>query len=156
MSNGADEDNRRRIFLKRSAALGSLLPLAQVAPLRAAPSEASVTKVPGALSEPARGYLSLGADEAAFVESMVDAMCPADALTPAGTACGLAVYIDRQLAGDFGRGARRYSDGPWLIGKPEHGPQLPMTPAPTAPARACRQSLAAEQAPTRAFASVAP
>ena len=39
-------------------------------------------------------------------------MCPADALTPNGTDCGLAIYIDRQLAGDFGKGGRMYSHGP--------------------------------------------
>jgi hypothetical protein len=38
MRNGADEDNRRRALLKRTAAPGGLLPLVQVAPLHAATS----------------------------------------------------------------------------------------------------------------------
>lgn len=42
--------------------------------------------------------------------------------------CGLATYIDRQLAGEFGKGVKRYLRGPWQAGKPEHGFQLPMTP----------------------------
>jgi gluconate 2-dehydrogenase gamma chain len=43
---------------------------------------------------------------------MVNVMCPADALTPGGVDCGLAAYIDRQLAGGFGKGARLYMRGP--------------------------------------------
>ena len=73
-------------------------------------------------------YQSLGPAETAFVERMVDVMCPADDLTPAGTSCGLALFIDRQLAGAFGRGERLYLRGPWRPGRPEHGYQLPLTP----------------------------
>ena len=74
------------------------------------------------------GYLSFGPNEAGFVEAMVNVMCPADALTPGGVDCGLAAYIDRQLAGGFGKGARLYMRGPWREGKPELGYQLPLTP----------------------------
>jgi gluconate 2-dehydrogenase gamma chain len=74
------------------------------------------------------GYLSFGPDEAGFVEVMVNVMCPADALTPGGVDCGLATFIDRQLAGSFGKGARLYMRGPWREGKPELGYQLPLTP----------------------------
>ena len=71
----------------------------------------------------------LGPEEAAFVEALVNVMCPADALTPNGADCGLAIYMDRQLAGDFGKGGRLYSQGPWIKGKPQQGYQLPMKPA---------------------------
>jgi gluconate 2-dehydrogenase gamma chain len=77
---------------------------------------------------PEAGYQSLGAEEAGFVEALVNVMCPADAFTPAGVDCGLAVYIDRQLAGGFGKGERLYSHGPWKPGKAQHGYQLPLTP----------------------------
>lgn len=60
---------------------------------------------------------------------MVNVMCPADSLTPNGVDCGLATFIDRQLAGDFGKGGRMYSQGPWLKGKPQQGYQLPLKPA---------------------------
>ena len=73
-------------------------------------------------------YESLGPAEAAFVEKMVDVMCPADALTPSGVDCGLAIFMDRQLARDFGAGARRYMRGPWRSGIGQAGNQLPMTP----------------------------
>jgi gluconate 2-dehydrogenase gamma chain len=77
---------------------------------------------------PLPGYLSFGPDEAGFVEAMVNVMCPADALTSGGVDCGLGVFIDRQLAGGFGKGARLYMRGPWREGKPELGYQLPLTP----------------------------
>ncbi|MDQ8727591.1 gluconate 2-dehydrogenase subunit 3 family protein [Bradyrhizobium sp. LHD-71] len=77
---------------------------------------------------PTPGYLSFGPDEAGFVEAMVNVMCPADALTPGGVDCGLATYIDRQLASGFGKGARLYMRGPWREGKPELGYQSPLTP----------------------------
>jgi len=76
----------------------------------------------------AQPYLSFGPEEAAFVEMMVNVMCPADELTPNGVDCGLAIFIDRQLAGAFGKGDRLYRRGPWRQGKPELGYQLPLTP----------------------------
>jgi gluconate 2-dehydrogenase gamma chain len=62
--------------------------------------------------------------------------------------CGLAVYIDRQLAGGFGKGERLYMRGPWKQGKPELGYQLPLTPEQyfkagiAAANEACRQQFA--------------
>ncbi|RYE45587.1 MAG: gluconate 2-dehydrogenase subunit 3 family protein [Hyphomicrobiales bacterium] len=73
-------------------------------------------------------YLSLGPQEAACVEALVNVMCPADALTPSGVDCGLHIYIDRQLAGAWGRGDQLYRQGPWHPGKPQHGSQSPLTP----------------------------
>jgi gluconate 2-dehydrogenase gamma chain len=73
-------------------------------------------------------YLSLGPQEAACVEALVDVLCPADALTPSGVDCGLHLYIDRQLAGAWGRGDQLYRQGPWRPGKPQHGYQSPLTP----------------------------
>jgi hypothetical protein len=66
---------------------------AAVAAAQAAPSPAAAT----ATAIPA-GYQSLSLDEAAFVEALVNVMCPADHLTPNGVDCGLAIYMDRQLA----------------------------------------------------------
>jgi gluconate 2-dehydrogenase gamma chain len=59
----------------------------------------------------------------------VTTMCPADDLTPDGVACGLATFIDRQLAGGFGNAERLYMAGPWQPGKPEQGYQLAFDPA---------------------------
>lgn len=114
----------RRGFLKSFAAVGVTLPFvpgrSEAADLPPGP--------PVTLPAPAAGYVSLSQDEAAFVETMVTVMCPADEYTPNGVDCGVAIYMDRQLAGEFGQGARRYMRGPWHPGKPEHGYQSPLSP----------------------------
>jgi gluconate 2-dehydrogenase gamma chain len=56
-------------------------------------------------------------------------MWPQDSLTVSGTELGIATFIDRQLAGAFGGGDRLYAQGPFRKGKPQHGYQLPLTPA---------------------------
>jgi len=93
------------------------------------PTQSAATQPASTLSasapEPA---LTLNPTEYAFVEAAVDTLIPADDLSPSGAACGVAVFIDRQLAGAFGSGARLYRSGPFLQGKPEHGYQLALTP----------------------------
>src|SRR4029077_10454638 len=61
--------------------------------------------------------------------ALVDHMIPADNLTQKGTDLGIAVYIDRALAGGWGKGDRLYMQGPWKRGAPSQGYQLPLTPA---------------------------
>ena len=77
----------------------------------------------------AAGYSFFNLEEAAFVEALVDHMVPADELTPQGTDLGINVYIDRVLAGAWGKGDRLYMQGPWKLGVPSQGYQLPLTPA---------------------------
>ena len=115
----------RRDFIAGAAGAAALLPIPGT------PATAAPASEPGSnANHPApAGYTLLGPEEATFVEAMVNVMCPADALTPNGTDCGLATYIDRQLAGDFGKGGRMYQHGPWLPGKPQQGYQLPLKPA---------------------------
>jgi gluconate 2-dehydrogenase gamma chain len=72
--------------------------------------------------------LTLTATEAAFFSAVADTMIPADDLTPSGTACGVVTFIDHQLAGAWGGGAKMYRAGPFAKGKPEQGYQLPLTP----------------------------
>jgi gluconate 2-dehydrogenase gamma chain len=73
--------------------------------------------------------LALNETEHAFIVAAVDTLVPADELSPSGSDCGVAVYIDRQLASAWGGGAKMYRAGPYLKGKPEQGYQLPLTPA---------------------------
>jgi gluconate 2-dehydrogenase gamma chain len=121
----------RRDFLKRIAAVAGTAPLApaliatSVGTTEAVAQPAAPAQAP---APPAAGYQSLGPEEAGFVEAMVNVMCPADHLTPNGVDCGLATFIDRQLAGGFGQGERLYMQGPWRKGKPQLGYQLPLTP----------------------------
>lgn len=96
---------------------------AQPEPNAAAPTPAAAPAA--AVIEPP---LILNATEYAFVEAAVDTLIPADELSPSGSECGVAVFIDRQLAGAFGAGARLYRSGPFQSGKPEHGYQLSLTP----------------------------
>ena len=110
----------RRAFIAGAAGAAALLPVhgtALAAPTPE-PAPAAAGKTNQALT---LGYTLLGPEEAAFVEALVNVMCPADALTPNGTECGLAIYIDRQLAGDFGKGGRMYSHGPWMPGQAAAG-----------------------------------
>jgi gluconate 2-dehydrogenase gamma chain len=74
------------------------------------------------------GFLTLTATEAAFFSAAADTMIPADDLSPSGSACGVTIFIDRQLAGAWGGGAKMYRSGPFKKGKPEQGYQLPLTP----------------------------
>jgi gluconate 2-dehydrogenase gamma chain len=72
--------------------------------------------------------LTLTPTEHAFVAAAADTLIPADELSPSGSDCGVASFIDRQLAGAYGSGARLYRDGPFPKGKPELGYQLPLNP----------------------------
>ena len=69
----------------------------------------------------AEGYAFFNLEEAAFVEALVDHMVPADELTPKGTDIGINIYIDRALAGGWGKGERLYMQGPWKLRRPEPG-----------------------------------
>jgi gluconate 2-dehydrogenase gamma chain len=73
-------------------------------------------------------YLTLTEAEAAFLTAAADTIIPADELSPSGTECGVVDFIDCELAGAYGDGARLYRDGPVAKGKPEHGYQLDLTP----------------------------
>jgi gluconate 2-dehydrogenase gamma chain len=71
---------------------------------------------------------SLTDRERAFLTAAVDTMIPGDRLSPSGSDCGVVNFIERELAGPYGVGARLYRNGPFLTGKAEHGYQLNLTP----------------------------
>jgi gluconate 2-dehydrogenase gamma chain len=125
----ADDTIPRRSFLKGAGAAGAAVATAMTTPadqaIAQAPAQLVPAPAPAAASE---AYLALTATEAAFLSAAYDTFIPADRLSPSGTECGLVTYIDRQLAGAWGNGARFYRGGPFLQGKPEHGYQLPLTP----------------------------
>jgi len=114
----------RRDFLKGAVA-GSVA-ATTVAPTVA---EAQPAASPAAADAAPPGYAFLNLDEAAFVEALVDHMVPADDLTPKGSDIGINIFIDRALAGGWGKGERLYMQGPWKPGVPSQGYQLPLTPA---------------------------
>jgi len=120
----SDHNLGRRDFLK-----GAVVGGAAAATSSGLPQSAQAQTPAPAVSEPAPGYEYLNIEEAAFVEKLVDHMVPADAFTPKGTDLGVNIYIDRALAGAWGKGDRLYMQGPWKPGVPSQGYQLPLTPA---------------------------
>jgi len=72
--------------------------------------------------------LTLTDAEAAFLTAAADTIIPADDLSPSASHCGVIDFIDCELAGPYGEGARLYRDGPIAEGKPEQGYQLGLTP----------------------------
>lgn len=78
---------------------------------------------------PVPPYRFLNATEAAFVEAAVDRLIPDDDDWPGALWAGVPSYIDGQLAGAYGQGARLYSAGPWMKGTPSQGYQLAMNPS---------------------------
>jgi gluconate 2-dehydrogenase gamma chain len=119
----------RRDFLKTAVASGAAaasstttIATAEAAQAEQPPQTAAAAAEPG-------GYTFLNLDEAAFVEALVNHMIPADEISPKGTDLGVNIYIDRALAGAWGKGERLYMQGPWKLGAPSQGYQLPLTPA---------------------------
>jgi gluconate 2-dehydrogenase gamma chain len=119
-----DQGVGRREFLKGAAVAGA----ASVASAPAILPEAAQAQ-PAAVAPASQGYSFLNLEEAAFVEALADHMVPADELSPKGTDIGINVYIDRALSSAWGKGDRLYMQGPWKIGVPSQGYQLPLTPA---------------------------
>ena len=120
----------RRDFLKGAVVGGAAAASATVAIAPAETAQAQPSPpAAGPTTPEAAGYEFLNLDEAAFIEALVDHMVPADALTPKGTDLGINIYIDRALAGAWGKGERLYMQGPWKQGAPSQGYQLPLTPA---------------------------
>ena len=120
----ADESIPRRRFLQGAGAAATALSTTLTAEAQTAPA-AERAAAPPAGNEP---LLTLTATEAAFLGAAYDTIIPADPLSPSGTDCGVVNYIDRQLAGGWGNGARLYRGGPFIPGKPEQGYQLSLTP----------------------------
>jgi gluconate 2-dehydrogenase gamma chain len=114
---------RRNFLLGAGTAVAA--GLAPTAPAQAQTPQPAVAASPAIGSEP---LLTLTATEHAFFAAAADTIIPADELSPSGSECGVATFIDRQLAGAYGSGARLYRDGPFPKGKPELGYQLPLTP----------------------------
>lgn len=113
----------RRDFLK-GAVVGGAAAATSAPAMLPQSAEAQQSAMP-----PPVGYEFLNLEEASFIEALVDHMIPADEHSPKGTDIGLNVFIDRALAGAWGKGDRLYMQGPWKLGTPSQGYQLPLTPA---------------------------
>src|SRR5580692_6043734 len=63
------------------------------------------------------------AAEARVVQAACERIFPSDANGPGATEAGVVIYIDRQLAGPYGRDKYRYAKPPFVESVPEHGHQ---------------------------------
>jgi gluconate 2-dehydrogenase gamma chain len=120
----SDDTVPRRKFLLGAGLAGTAI-AAGLSDRAEAQQPAPTTPAPAPDAEP---YVNLTALEAAFIVAAVDTLIPADELSPSGSDCGVAIFIDRQLGSAWGGGAKMYRSGPYLKGKPEQGYQLALTP----------------------------
>jgi gluconate 2-dehydrogenase gamma chain len=104
-----------------------------LAPAQAAVVHNDLPWTPGQADPPAQvqpgPWQFFTADEGTAVEAIVDRLIPPDTETPGGKDSGCAVFIDRQLAGPYGRFQDHYMKGPFHGGTREQGDQSPLTPA---------------------------
>ena len=127
----------RRQFMVRSAAFvagGALFGFFENAVARvyrgAVPSQPN----PGAVPQPVsflKNYEFLTREEVVFLNAAVSRLIPADELGPGALEAGCVLFIDRQLAGEYGRAESWYMQGPWLEGEAEQGFQSKMSPGET-------------------------
>jgi gluconate 2-dehydrogenase gamma chain len=68
------------------------------------------------------------ADEGRIVAAAAARVFPSDDVGPGAAEAGVIVYIDRQLAGPYGRDRYRYTQPPFEAGPPELGYQAKATP----------------------------
>lgn len=102
--------------------------LNQAAPADAQTTQPATPAAPAGGASVPEGHLTLTATEVAFFTAVADTMIPANNLSPSGSDCGVVTFIDRQLAGAWGSGAKMYRQGPFQKGTPTQGYQLPLTP----------------------------
>ena len=120
--------NRRQLLGSSAIVLLMVSPAA-----RATVIKGGLPWTPGSADPPTvvtpGGWRYFTPQEAAAVEAIVDRLIPPDPETPGGKDCGCAVFIDRQLAGPYGRAESLYMMGPFQPGTKQQGPQSPLTPA---------------------------
>jgi gluconate 2-dehydrogenase gamma chain len=123
----ADDSLPRRRFLLGAGLAGTAMAAGIAEPLEAQQS-APVSAAGQPSSQEPEPFVTLTALESAFIVAAVDTLIPADELSPSGSDCGVAVFVDRQLGSAWGGGGKMYRAGPFVKGKPEQGYQLPLTP----------------------------
>jgi len=74
----------------------------------------------GSVNIPLRFF---SAAEARVIAAACARIFPTDSAGPGANEAGVVIYIDRQLAGPYGRDKYRYTKGPFVQSVPEHGYQ---------------------------------
>jgi len=112
---------KRREFLTipRSAVGGLLLYTLAGEPMRL------VAQTNGNVKVPLRFFSEA---EARAISAACARIFPTDSSGPGATEAAVVIYIDRQLAGPYGKDKYRYTKGPWVESYPEHGYQAQANP----------------------------
>jgi len=71
------------------------------------------------------------ASERAFIDAAVSRLIPQDELGGGAKEAGVTAFLDRQLAGSYGKARTWYMQGPWSEGTLSQGNQSRLTPAQT-------------------------
>jgi gluconate 2-dehydrogenase gamma chain len=128
VSNFAPSQISRRVLLSSTAAL-----LFTSTSARARIIGQGMPWWPGSATPPVAvrpgPWMFFTAEEAAFVEAAVDRLIPPDDRGPGGKDSGCAVFIDRQMAGPYGRAEGLYMKPPFMPGAATQGYQMPGSPA---------------------------
>ncbi len=101
-----EETLPRRKFLLGAGVAGSAVVAGLASPPAQAETPAPAAAATAATSVEAEPLLFLNETQHAFVVAATDTLIPADELSPSGSDCGCAVYIDRQLARAWGGGRK--------------------------------------------------
>jgi gluconate 2-dehydrogenase gamma chain len=109
---------RREFFTVPAAAIGgTLLYTLAGEPFRL---KAQSNSKDGSVKVPLRFF---SAADAHTVSAACARIFPSDASGPGATEAAVVIFIDRQLAGPYGRDKYRYTKGPFVKSYPEHGYQ---------------------------------
>jgi gluconate 2-dehydrogenase gamma chain len=132
------EGMRRRDVLKGIGITSAAVGIATTAPqgLAEAQAQTPAQDTPHAHAHPPERHAD-AADifryftppEAVTIIALVDTLIPKDDVGPGGVEVGVPIFIDHELAGAYGRGARMFLNGPFAQGTPQQGYQLPLPPA---------------------------
>jgi gluconate 2-dehydrogenase gamma chain len=114
-------------FHRRDLLTGTAILLLSSLSARASVIEGALPWQPnaGAPPEPVKAgpWHFFTGDEGRAVEALADRVIPPDAQTAGGKDAGCAVFVDRQLAGAYGRQEGLYLRPPFMKGTKEQGPQ---------------------------------
>jgi gluconate 2-dehydrogenase gamma chain len=132
----------RREFRRREFLAGTAMLLFSAHKAGAATIAGQLPWTPNAGSPPSMAKLGpwefFTGEEGRAVEAIADCVIPPDPQTPGGKDSGCAVFIDRQLAGPYGRQDGLYVRPPFMTGTKSQGAQ-----SEAGPAQKYREALAA-------------
>lgn len=118
---------------RRDLLTGTACVLLSALPVRAAVIERQLPWAPNAGIPPIPAkpgpWLFFTASEGRAIGAIADRIIPPDPETPGGKDAGCAVYLDRQLAGPYGRQEGLYNRPPFLKGTKQQGSQSEAGPA---------------------------